>query len=178
MKFKELRDFIIRDLMRYEENVNIFNFLRYVFFTPGFKYSYHMRKYRYLSENKIFKYLKPIYKLRLKHYTYKYGIQIPIEASIGKGILIRHFGGIFINPDCTIGENFTISQGVTIGVNKGGVPIIGDNVFIAPGAKVIGKIVIGNNVTIGVNSVITKDVPSNAVVGGNPMKILYYKEIN
>ena len=53
---------------------------------------------------------------------------------------------------------------------------IGDNVVIGAGAKIIGNIKIGNNVTIGANSVVTKDIPSNAVVGGNPGKIISYKK--
>lgn len=50
--------------------------------------------------------------------------------------------------------------------------MIGENVYIGPGAKVFGKITIGNNVAIGANAVVTKDVPDNAVVAGIPSKIL------
>lgn len=78
-----------------------------------------------------------------------------------------------------IGENCNIGQGVTIGIagrgEKKGVPQIGNKVYIAPGAKIIGKIIIGNNVMIGANSVVTKDVPDNAVVAGVPAKIISYK---
>lgn len=52
------------------------------------------------------------------------------------------------------------------------VPIIGDNCFIGPGAKVFGKIKIGNNVAIGANAVVNKDVPSNVTVAGVPAKII------
>ena len=48
-------------------------------------------------------------------------------------------------------------------------PVIGDNVFIGTGAKIIGNITIGNNVLIGANAVVTKDVPDNCTVIGNPM---------
>ena len=70
----------------------------------------------------------------------------------------------------------TIFQGVTIGSMRGkGVPVIGNNVVIAAGAKVIGDVRIGNNVFIGANAVVVKDVPDGAVVGGNPARIISMK---
>lgn len=71
-----------------------------------------------------------------------------------------------------IGNNFKTKHNVTIGNNGGGTPIIGDNVFIGVGAVVVGDITIGDNVQIGANAVVTKDVPSNAVVIGNPAYII------
>lgn len=59
---------------------------------------------------------------------------------------------------------------VTIGSNnlkdslKRGSPIIGDNVYIGAGAKIIGAVRIGNNVRIGANCIVVKDVPDNCVV--------------
>lgn len=46
----------------------------------------------------------------------------------------------------------------------GGAPVIGDNVYIGPGAKIFGAIHIGNNVRIGANCVVFEDVPDNATV--------------
>ena len=51
-------------------------------------------------------------------------------------------------------------------------PIIGDNVIIYAGACIVGGIKIGNNAIIGANAVVTKDVPDNAIVVGNPAKII------
>jgi serine O-acetyltransferase len=57
------------------------------------------------------------------------------------------------------------------------VPIIGNNVYIATGAKLFGKIVIGNNVKIGPNAVVHKSIPDNAVVVSSPgFKILFYQD--
>ncbi len=88
-------------------------------------------------------------------------------------------GNIFINSETVIGRNCNISQGVTIGPTKRGSrrgsPIIGDNVFIGPGALVIGGIHIGNNVAIGGNAVVNKDIPDNAVVVGNPGVIVSFE---
>lgn len=71
-----------------------------------------------------------------------------------------------------IGSNCRVFQQVTIGWNGGKRPVIGDNVIICCGAKVIGGITVGNNVTIGANAVVCKDVPDNCVVGGVPAKII------
>ena len=57
---------------------------------------------------------------------------------------------------------------------KGGVPIIGHNVVVAPGANVIGPVNIGDNVFIGANALVINDIPDNAVVGGVPAKILNF----
>jgi serine O-acetyltransferase len=78
-----------------------------------------------------------------------------------------------------IGENCNISQGVTIGQagreGKQLTPIIGDRVYIGPGAKIFGGIKIGNDVAIGANAVLTKDLPDNAVAVGVPAKIVSYE---
>lgn len=67
-----------------------------------------------------------------------------------------------------------IGQGVTIGGKSGWyeVPVIGDNVEINAGARVLGPVRIGNNVIIGANSVVVKDVPDNCVVAGIPARII------
>lgn len=84
-----------------------------------------------------------------------------------------------VNAEAILGQNVNLSQGVTIGSNNRGetmgVPIIGNNVFIAPGAKLIGKITIGDNVAIGANAVVLRDVPSNVSVGGVPAKVISNK---
>lgn len=86
--------------------------------------------------------------------------------------------GIFISSGATIGENCVIFHQVTIGSNtlqdsKGyGVPVLGNNVYIGCGAKIIGGVKIGNGVRIGANCVVIKDVPDNATVVLNECKII------
>jgi serine O-acetyltransferase len=109
-----------------------------------------------------------------------WGIELPRSARIGAGLYIGHFGGITISPNANIGLNCTLSQGITIGVSgageKQGVPKIGDDVFIAPGARLFGKITVGNNVKVGANAVVYRDVPDNAVVVLDPgFKIISLK---
>lgn len=107
------------------------------------------------------------------------GIVLPFTAKIGKGFYIGHFGGIILSPHTVFGEYCNISQGVSIGqAGRGGkqhTPIIGDRVYIAPGAKIFGRIKIGNDVAIGANAVVTKDLPDNAVAVGIPAQIISYE---
>jgi len=124
--------------------------------------------------------LQPIYFVLNGLVQIMWGIELPRSATIGPGLYIGHFGGIIIAPGVTIGRNCNLSQHVTIGLSgqgeKAGVPTIGDNVYIAPGAQVFGKISVGNNVKIGANAVIYKDIPDNAIAVLDPgFKIVSYK---
>ena len=101
-----------------------------------------------------------------------WGIHLPRSARIGAGLYIGHFGGIIVSPLATIGRNCNLSHDVTIGASgsgaKRGVPTLGDDVYIAPGAKIFGRIHVGDNVKIGANAVVYKDVPANAILVLDP----------
>jgi serine O-acetyltransferase len=117
--------------------------------------------------------------IRLWQLRNKTGIQISPRTHIGKGFFIGHYGSIVINGDVSLGENVNIIQTCTIGVayrgERGGYPTIGNRVYIGAGARIFGGITIGDNVAIGANSVVTRDVPDNAVVVGAPAKVISYK---
>lgn len=95
------------------------------------------------------------------------------STKIAGGIVGFHPFATVINAE-SIGRNFIFRNSITIG-NKNNdnsqVPIIGNDVELGANAIVIGKIVIGDNVIIGAGTVVTKDIPSNSIVYGNPMKI-------
>jgi serine O-acetyltransferase len=107
------------------------------------------------------------------------GIHIRPEIDIGLGFYIGHFGNIFLGGETKIGKMCNISQECTVGWggrgDRHGLPLIGDFVYIAPGAKIFGKIEIGNHVAVGANAVVTTSLPDNAVAGGVPAKIINYK---
>ncbi|MBQ3285202.1 MAG: serine acetyltransferase [Ruminococcus sp.] len=89
---------------------------------------------------------------------------------IGGGLFIQH-GFATMIAAASIGENCWINQQVTIGhTGRGRPPIIGNNVTITCGAKVLGPITLGDNVTIGANACVVKDVEPGAVMGGVPAK--------
>ena len=67
----------------------------------------------------------------------------------------------------------TIYPGVIIGSVRGkGIPIIGNNVFIGAGAKILGNVKVGDYSFICPNTVVVKDVESGSVVSGIPSKTI------
>lgn len=103
------------------------------------------------------------------------GISIPASARIGKGFYIGHFGGVILHSDVVLGERCSIGPGVVIGtrgLGREGVPVIGNNVYIGVGAKILGPVRIGNDVRIGANTVVLSNVPDGATVVGIPARIV------
>ncbi len=128
--------------------------------------------------------LHPFYVLLHTFVLVCWGIDIERGATIGPGLYIGHFGGINISGAATIGRNCFISQGITVGVagqgDRRGAPQIGDDVYIAPGARIFGKITVGNDCKIGANCVVHADVPSGATVvtsGGCEVLSIYGQRI-
>lgn len=104
------------------------------------------------------------------------GLELPAQAKIGKNLYLGHAGrGTIIHPGAVIGDNVTIYHQVTIGSDKtgnAGAPIIGDNVFIGTGAKVLGRIEVKDNVKIGANAVVLKNIDEFSTAVGIPAKII------
>ena len=106
---------------------------------------------------------------------------LELHTQIGKGFFLAHPIGIVINDEAIIGDYVWVYQNVTIAKMYGkGAPIIGNNVLLFAGAKIIGNVKIGDNVVIGANAVVTHDIPDNAIAVGIPAKVINYngKEIN
>lgn len=100
------------------------------------------------------------------------GADIPINASIGGGLLIPHPNGIVIHPHAKIGCNCLIFQQVTIGATSKGIPTIGGHVDIGAGAKIIGPIHVGDHAKIGANAVVRENVPAHGVFVAAPGSLL------
>lgn len=130
---------------------------------------------------------------RFAHLLYKWGIpffprlisqvmrlltliEIHPGATIGRRFFIDHGNGVVIGETSVIGDDVTIYQAVTLGgtgKEKGKRhPTIGNNVVLGAGAIVLGNIKIGDNSRVGAGSVVTKDVPPDTTVVGNPSWIL------
>lgn len=97
------------------------------------------------------------------------GISIASGAQIGPGFYIVHYSCIFVGP-IVAGPNLSISQGVTIGIEKGGLPTLGEHVYLAPGVQVFGPITMGDRSAAGANAVVNRDVPAEVTVAGVPPK--------
>ena len=160
------------DLYRYEGHTGMKGLLRCLL-TPGFRYMFIVRK---ISKCRKYSPMWLFYRILLRRYSFKYGIQIPYNTQIGEGFYIGHFGTIVVSPKAKIGKNCNIAHNVTIGMaNRGrlkGFPTIGNNVWMGAGSVIVGNITIGDNVLIAPNSFVNVDVPPFSIVLGNPCKIV------
>jgi len=112
-----------------------------------------------------------IYKVLYKIIQIITGIELPCEAIVGRNFVIDHFGGIIVSGYARFGDNCRIRNGVVVGlrrVEEPVAPIIGNNVDIGAGAKLLGQIRIGDNSIIGANAVVIEDVPENSIAIGVP----------
>lgn len=94
-----------------------------------------------------------------------------IFTEIGDNTMIDY--GCQIGHNCIVGKNCIMAAGTIIG----GSTIIGDHTVIGIGAYIRNNIRIGSNVSIGMGAVVTRDIPDNCVVIGNPARIIEHKPI-
>jgi len=122
--------------------------------------------------------LYPLSKLFQLVNFFLFKVEINFRSTIKKGFKINHGIGTVIGGGATIGENVTVFQGVTIGGNMGKMkivnkkkvtqPIIEDGAIIGPYAQILGPVTIGENSHVAAHTIVTKDIPSNTIVFGNP----------
>lgn len=107
------------------------------------------------------------YKKRLR-----LGFSIPLNV-FGPGLSIAHYGTIVINGNARVGKNCRIQECTTIGATNGSLeaPILGDNIFIGSGARIIGNINIANDIAIGANAMVNKSFEESGItIAGIPAK--------
>ncbi|MGB9937075.1 MAG: serine O-acetyltransferase EpsC [Methanobacterium sp.] len=173
-----LREDLIRMLAYHNNNLSEsnlrFTILKFFLISQSFRSIYFYR----LANTGVFKKIQWLNTLLLVASRIFKCVDIPFTAKIGEGFFMGHPKGIILHPKCIIGKNATILQGVTIGGNIGKMkdgrtfPIIGDNVLIGAGAKILGPVIIGDNSMIGANAVVIKDIPNNSVAVGVPAKVI------
>lgn len=102
-------------------------------------------------------------------------VEIARQCRIGPGLYIGHPYGIVVGGT-DIGANFSITHGVTVGkglgIRGGGVPVIGDDVWIGTGSVLTGPIHVGDGAAISAGSILSRDVPPGALVAGNPARVI------
>lgn len=122
----------------------------------------------YRMGNKAFSILKLFLRVDIPDF-------LEFNDNIGGGLVFVHTYGLGISGYARIGKNCTMHQMSTIGFGKGGVPTIGDDVFIGMGAYILGKVKVGNNVRIGAGAIVVEDVPDNCTVVGPKAKIIQHQ---
>ncbi len=93
-------------------------------------------------------------------------------AEFGPGFVLVHSYGVVINSAVRGGRDIRIEHLVTLGAERNGSPVLGDDVFVGAGAKIIGPVCVGSHTRIGANAVVVHDVPDHATAVGIPARIL------
>jgi len=110
------------------------------------------------------------------------GIELPWDTQVGSSLKLHHGVALVIFHETIIGNNCILRHSTTIGNKKlpdgsySTSPKIGNNVDIGSNVVILGPITIGDGAVIGAGAVVVKDVPENAVVVGNPAKVIRIME--
>ncbi len=109
-------------------------------------------------------------------------IDFPMQITFGRHVFINHNFTAMSIGGIELGDNVQIGPHVTIVTNNHDLTnryvlkcrkvVIENNVWIGAGACIMPGIHVGENAVIAGGAVVTKDVPANTVVGGNPAKII------
>jgi putative colanic acid biosynthesis acetyltransferase WcaB len=132
------------------------------------------------SKRKYLKYIGILYLLWYRFFVeWILGIELPWNLKAGKNLMLFHGQALVINNNSVIGENCVFRHNTTLGNSSAtsGCPVIEDFVDIGANVVIIGGITIGRNTTIGAGSVITKSIPRNSIVVGNPARVIKTKEV-
>jgi serine O-acetyltransferase len=145
---------------------------------------YNKLKKKYNATNS--KFLKKFYRIIVAYYNHKRCSGMPLYIKNNGSINFVHgYCGIFISGKAEINNNVTIYQYVTIGSvqqidsKSFGAPIIGENVILGAGCKIIGNVTIGKNCRIAPNAFVNIDLPENTIfINSNTILIKERKLIN
>lgn len=167
-------------VLKYEWNLYFRDWKHYLISCVTHEDNYLIWKYiTYLrreeaAANKLVEYF---WRRRKNNLGSRLGI-VAYAGCCGKGLHIWHWGSVIISGDARIGENCTFHGQACIG-NDGiseNAPMIGNNVDIGVGARIIGGITIADHVRIGANAVVTKScLTEGATLVGVPARILQEK---
>ncbi len=122
------------------------------------------------------KLLSAVYGALLTGGEFMLGSTLNRETHIGEGLHLIHAEGIRIAPDAIVGDRVGIMQHVVIGTtpDRPGAPVIGNDVFIGAGAKILGPVKIGDRARIAASSLVVADVPEGCTAVGVPARIMRY----
>ena len=113
----------------------------------------------------------PLARARLMRRGIRLGFTIPIGVC-GPGLALPHWGAIVISNHARIGRNARIHSGVNVGGTPHAAPVVGDDCYLGPGAKVFGAVELGDRCVVGANAVVTKSFPAGSVLVGIPARVI------
>lgn len=176
--WRDCKAFIAADYHSRSGRRPVFEFL----FNPVARFLVLMRLLEWLDAIRLPFVLRAPMILWFRRLSLRLGFSISLYV-FGPGIALPHYGNVMIHGDACIGRNCRIHVGTAIAgsavimdpaeVPEFDAPIIGDNVYIGPGAKMNGPLRIGNDCVIGTNSVVTRSFPMDGVtISGFPARIV------
>lgn len=131
-------------------------------------------EYHHNNSGLYHKIMYALYRRRKNKLGIKLGIEI-WDNTFDTGLTIYHAGNIVINGMSKIGKNCKLHGSNCIG-NSGKsleCPIVGDNVRLGVGAKVIGDVTLADNITVAAGAVVVDSfLDEGAVIGGVPARII------
>lgn len=147
----------------------LYRLLSYEFFTVlFFRLSAELYQHRYLRPAALLVYA--LHKLLFK-------VDMHPAADIGGGLQLVHGFSIVIGAGTKIGKNVAIFDSVSLGKKNvgelGGMPMIGDNVILGTGAKILGAVKIADGSIVGANSVVLSNFEKKgSVIAGIPARCI------
>lgn len=156
---------------------NVAQKLKALFFPDHiWKFQRTLRKLEYMANTKTGgKIGRMLVARKFQRLSVKLGFSIPINV-FGAGLSIAHYGTIIVNTGAKVGNNCRLHAGVNIGTEAGygnKAPVMGNNIYIGPGAKIFGAITLADNIAVGANAVVNKSFEENNIaIGGIPAKKL------
>jgi serine O-acetyltransferase len=110
-------------------------------------------------------------RLRARQAGKRLGFSIPPNV-FGPGLCIVHWGTIVVHDKARVGARCRLHPCTLIGGKSSGVPLVGDDVYIGNGAKIIGGVEVGSNTRIGSNAVVTRSFKGNCTLVGVPARLM------
>ncbi len=168
------REYVKEDLKAYGlTHVGFYNY----WWMDCLRFQLRLRRIEYLHNTAGNNPLKGLWRFVLEVVNHRLatrlGFTIPKNV-FGPGLHIVHYGTIVVHPDARVGRNCRLHPSTSIG-DYNGVPRLGNNVYIGPGAKIYGPVTLGDNVAVGANAVVNKSFGSNVTLGGVPARIIAEK---
>ncbi|KQA25143.1 serine acetyltransferase [Vibrio metoecus] len=155
------------DLYRHTGRISIGLIMKHLLLNAGFAYMFWFRLCR--SRNML---VRTLARLMHRILSVRYQIQLPKETQVGPGLYLGHATGVIVNSTAKIGANCNLSPFTVIGSNKGQTATIGDYVYIGPHVSIVEDVKIGHGAVVGAGTVVIRDVSENAVVVGNPGRVI------